>query len=163
MKLYYHSPIGIIELSGDEAGLQSCSFLSASSRKVGQESEIEAKVKEAPAPLKEAWQQLDEYFAGCRQRFSLKLNLQGTPFQKKVWAELQKIPYGQTRSYGEIARACGYPGGSRAVGQANHHNPVVIIIPCHRVVGSDGRLVGFGAGLWRKKWLLQHEARHQEF
>jgi len=163
MNLYYHSPIGIIELSGDEAGVKSCSFLAANSRKAEDESEIEGQVKKAPGPLKEAWKQLDEYFSGLRKSFSVKLNLKGTAFQKKVWAELQKIPYGQTRSYGEMARACGRPGASRAVGQANHRNPVVIIVPCHRVVGSDGRLVGFGAGLWRKKWLLQHEARHQEF
>lgn len=161
MKLYYHSPIGIIELSGDQEGLQGCSFLPANSRKAGGEPETELKPENAPEPLKEAWKQLDEYFSGQRRSFSVRLNLQGTPFQKRVWAELQKIPYGQTRSYGEIARACGRPGASRAVGQANHNNPIVIIIPCHRVVGSDGRLVGFGGGLWRKKWLLQHEARHQ--
>lgn len=160
MELYYHSPIGIIKLSGDDSGLRSCSFVAAGSKK-SEEAGTEKKLKKAPRPIREAWKQLDEYFAGQRKSFSVKLNLQGTSFQKKVWEELQKIPYGQTRSYGEIARACGRPRASRAVGQANHKNPVVIIVPCHRVVGSDGRLVGFGGGLWRKKWLLQHEARHQ--
>ncbi len=160
-ELYYHSPIGLIRLIGDESGLRSCSFVTSNSGETESWLEAEKKLNKAPGPVLEACKQLDEYFAGKRKKFSVKLNLEGTTFQKRVWEELQKIPYGQTRSYGEIARACGHPGASRAVGQANHSNPVVIIIPCHRVVGSDGRLVGFGGGLWRKKWLLQHEARHQ--
>jgi methylated-DNA-[protein]-cysteine S-methyltransferase len=109
--------------------------------------------------LQEALRQLDGYFKGQRQRFKVKLNLQGTEFQKKVWRCLQTISYGQTRSYQEIAEACGHPLAFRAVGGANHCNPVAIIVPCHRVIGSDGSLTGFGAGLWRKKWLLEHEKK----
>ncbi len=85
--------------------------------------------------------------------------LEGTAFQKKVWRELQKIPYGQTATYKEIARAVGREGAGRAVGQANHFNKIAIVIPCHRVVGSGGSLVGYGGGLWRKKWLLRHEQK----
>ncbi|MGB9764265.1 MAG: methylated-DNA--[protein]-cysteine S-methyltransferase [Candidatus Saccharicenans sp.] len=155
MKIYYHSPIGILELSGDEKGLRSCSFVR---EKKGQEGLAGSSLPVVvPRPLKEAWQQLDQYFKGQRQRFSVKLNLSGSPFQKKVWEKLKEIPFGQTRSYKDIAVACGHPAAFRAVGGANHKNPVVIIIPCHRVIGRDGRLIGFGAGLWRKKWLLQHE------
>ncbi|MBC7362367.1 MAG: methylated-DNA--[protein]-cysteine S-methyltransferase [Candidatus Aminicenantes bacterium] len=158
MKLYYHSPIGIIELKGDEKGLQSCSFVKK--KKEAEKSEMKSWLENTPESLKEAWQQLDEYFKGQRQSFSVKLNLSGTEFQKKVWQELQKIPFGQTKSYREIAEACGHPGAFRAVGGANYRNPVVIIVPCHRVIGADGSLTGFGAGLWRKKWLLEHEKKY---
>ena len=101
--------------------------------------------------------QLSEYFAGTRQEFTLPLSPKGTPFQQKVWAALQTIPYGQTRSYGEIARQIGSPKAARAVGMANHHNPIAILIPCHRVVGQNGALTGYAGGLERKKALLQLE------
>ena len=158
MKTYYHSPIGLIELTGNETGLETCSFLRKSGQELSSE-EIKASLVGAPESLLAARQQLDEYFKGIRREFSLPLRLEGTSFQKKVWSELQTIPYGQTRSYSQVASACGRPGAARAVGRANHDNPLVIIIPCHRVIGADGGLVGFGAGLWRKAWLLNHERK----
>ena len=108
--------------------------------------------------LSEARRQLEEYFAGRRQAFDLPLALAGTPFQQRVWAALAQIPYGATLSYGELARNVQCPGGARAVGLANGRNPVAIVIPCHRVIGADGRLTGFGGGLDRKAALLQLEA-----
>ncbi len=159
MELYYHSPIGIIVIEGDSAGVGNCSFLKEKSRQ-GKEAARQTSLPEsAPPALKEAWQQLDEYFKGRRRQFTVKLRLSGSEFQKRVWAELQKIPFGQTRSYGQIAAACGRPGAARAVGGANNKNPVVIFVPCHRVIGSDGSLTGFGGGLWRKEWLLRHEKK----
>lgn len=109
----------------------------------------------------EVRRQLGEYFAGRRRRFELPLAPEGSPFQQRVWAVLQSIPYGETRSYGELARALGRPGASRAVGAANGANPIPIVIPCHRVIGADGSLTGFGGGLEAKKLLLDLEARHR--
>jgi methylated-DNA-[protein]-cysteine S-methyltransferase len=103
--------------------------------------------------------QLAEYFAGRRTRFELPLAPRGTAFQRAVWAELQRIPYGETATYGEIARALGKPGASRAVGGANHENPISIVIPCHRVIGADGSLTGYGGHVSRKRRLLDLEAR----
>jgi methylated-DNA-[protein]-cysteine S-methyltransferase len=105
----------------------------------------------------EAVEQLDAYFAGDRTDFDLDLNLVGTAFQRKVWEALLTIPYGETRSYGEIARQIGSPGAFRAVGLANGHNPIGIIVPCHRVIGSNGSLTGYGGGLDRKRALLELE------
>jgi len=112
-----------------------------------------------PPILGECCRQLEEYFSGKRRRFDLALDLQGTEFEKKVWRQLLRIPYGQTASYQETAQAIGRPKAVRAVGAANGKNLVAIIVPCHRVIGRDGRLVGYGGGLWRKKWLLDHESR----
>ena len=103
--------------------------------------------------------QLDEYFRGERKTFDLPLAPKGTDFQKKVWNALQEIPYGETRTYGEIAAAVGNPKAARAVGMANHKNPIGIIIPCHRVVGADGKLVGYAGGMDKKEWLLQLERK----
>jgi len=108
--------------------------------------------------LTEAAQQLSDYFAGHRRTFDLPLAPKGTDFQQSVWRALTEIPYGETRSYGEIAKALGNPNASRAVGMANHRNPIPIIIPCHRVIGADGSLTGYGGGLPRKKYLLALEA-----
>ena len=113
----------------------------------------------APTALAlEVERQLQEYLAGERQAFELPLKLQGTPFQEAVWAELQRIPYGVTRSYGEVAAALGNPRACRAVGAANNRNPIGIIVPCHRVVGSDGSLVGYATGVEHKRFLLELEA-----
>jgi len=155
VRLYYRSPIGIIELRGNKRGLQGSSFVKGREGQ-GKSTELLG-MADIPEPLKEAWRQLDEYFKGQRRNFSLKISLRGSAFEKKVWRQLRKIPFGQTRSYKDIAEACGHPAAYRAVGGANHKNPVAIIIPCHRVIGSNGKLTGFGAGLWRKRWLLQHE------
>jgi methylated-DNA-[protein]-cysteine S-methyltransferase len=105
----------------------------------------------------EAVEQLEAYFAGDRTEFDLELDLVGTQFQRRVWAALQAIPYGETRSYGEIARQIGSPRACRAVGLANGHNPIGIIVPCHRVIGSNGSLTGYGGGLGRKRALLELE------
>jgi methylated-DNA-[protein]-cysteine S-methyltransferase len=102
--------------------------------------------------------QLDAYFAGERETFDLAFAPHGTPFQLRVWAELEKIPFGETISYSELARRLGDPKLVRAVGLANGRNPISIVIPCHRVIGADGSLVGYGGGLERKQWLLEHEA-----
>ena len=104
--------------------------------------------------------ELLEYFAGTRTEFTVPLSPAGTDFQRAVWRALQRIPYGETRAYGEIAEAVGRPGAARAVGTANHRNPIPIIIPCHRVVGSNGQLCGFGGGLGVKRLLLELEASH---
>ena len=104
--------------------------------------------------------QLDEYFAGRRTTFDLQLNAAGTAFQKKVWGALAEIPYGETASYGQTAAAIGVPDAARAVGLANGQNPISIIVPCHRVIGANGSLTGYGGGLDAKKWLLSHEAAH---
>ena len=110
--------------------------------------------------LQECVRQLRAYFDGSLTVFDLPLNPQGTPFRRRVWAALQAIPYGETRSYGQLAKALDCPGAARAVGGANHHNPIAIIIPCHRVIGADGSLTGYGGGLAMKDWLLRHERRH---
>ena len=112
-----------------------------------------------PGPSAEAARQLEEYFSGERTAFELELALAGTSFQRRVWAELQAIPYGETVSYGELARRIGRPTASRAVGLANGKNPVAIIVPCHRVVGADGSLTGYGGGLDRKRFLIGLEQR----
>ena len=146
-KAFYKSPIGPLEVAGTEAGILWIEF---SRRRA---------VPAGPAApcLKECIRQLDEYFAGRRRSFSLRLDLRGTPFQKRVWDELLKIPFGRTVSYKDVAARLGNPRSTRAVGGANHRNPVSIVVPCHRVVGADGGLTGYGGGLWRKEWLLAHE------
>ena len=111
------------------------------------------------APFTEARQQLSEYFAGARTVFDLPTAATGTPFQQRVWQALRAIPHGRTASYGDIARAIGNPKAVRAVGLANGRNPLSIVVPCHRVIGSDGSLTGYGGGVERKQWLLAHEAR----
>jgi methylated-DNA-[protein]-cysteine S-methyltransferase len=110
------------------------------------------------APFRDAITQLRAYFAGTLRAFDLPLAPAGTDFQKNVWSALAAIPFGETRSYGAIAREIGRPGAARAVGLANGSNPISIIVPCHRVIGADGTLTGYGGGLDRKRWLLAHEA-----
>jgi len=112
--------------------------------------------------LREAARQLQSYLAGQRQSFDLPLDPQGTPFMRRVWQALLEIPYGETRSYGDIARAVGNPKACRAVGQANHRNPISIFIPCHRVIGSSGQLVGYGGGLEIKEFLLRLEGNPEK-
>jgi methylated-DNA-[protein]-cysteine S-methyltransferase len=110
-------------------------------------------------PLPVVARQLKEYFAGKRRQFDLPLRMEGTEFQRRVWRELTEIPFGETRSYGQLAKRLNNPNGSRAVGLANGRNPIAIIVPCHRVIGADGSLTGFGGGIDRKEWLLTHEGR----
>lgn len=144
---YYHSPIGWLQIRGSVKGISAVRFL---------DEEIVTNDK-CPASLLTSLQQLDEYFNNKRKSFNLKFDLNGTDFQKKVWNELLKIPFGKTCSYIDVAIKLGEKMALRAVGNANGKNPVPIIIPCHRVIGSNGKLVGFGGGLWRKKWLLDFE------
>jgi methylated-DNA-[protein]-cysteine S-methyltransferase len=112
------------------------------------------------APLAATVVQLNEYFNGGRREFDLPLYFEGTTFQRRVWQELTEIPYGETWSYGQLARRIGKPSASRAVGLANGRNPISILVPCHRVIGADGSLTGYGGGLERKRWLLAHEGLH---
>jgi methylated-DNA-[protein]-cysteine S-methyltransferase len=144
----YWSEIGPFEIVGTDEGIVTIRF----------NTDPLVTDNKLPASMTECLQQLEEYFKGRRQKFDLPLLLVGTDFQKAVWRQLQKIPFGQTASYGDIARAIDRPKAYRAVGNANNKNPVPLIVPCHRVIGSDGKLVGFGGGLWRKQWLLDHES-----
>lgn len=146
------SPAGRLLLAGDESALRFLLF-SRGSKARGPAPDW----TENPAPFAEAIRQLDEYFGGRRTGFDLRLAPEGTRFQKAVWEELCRIPYGETISYGELARRIGNPSASRAVGLANGSNPIAIVIPCHRVIGSSGRLTGFGGGLDVKEMLLQLE------
>ena len=107
-----------------------------------------------------AARQLEEYFSGSRREFDIPMDMGGTDFQKKCWQALMEIPYGETRSYSDIAMQVGSPKGVRAVGMANHVNPIPIIVPCHRVVGKNGSLTGYAGGLDMKTWLIEHEKRH---
>jgi methylated-DNA-[protein]-cysteine S-methyltransferase len=116
-----------------------------------------AEWKEAPGKLRPYVRDLEQYFAGRRREFSFELDLRGTDFQQRCWQALLDIPYGKTRTYADIAQAVGQPRGFRAVGMANHDNPVAIVVPCHRVIASDGTLGGYGGGLPTKRWLLELE------
>lgn len=150
------SPVGDICLTASDRGLVSLEFFS--SRKINRLGIHEP--SEANPILQRAEKQLAEYFAGKRKNFDLRLDLQGTIFQLKAWQELQKIPYGQTISYGEQAKRVGDVKKARAVGMANGRNPVAIIVPCHRVIGANGSLTGFSSGLPIKEFLLKLESSH---
>lgn len=151
---YLESPIGTLLLAGDGAGLQQILFSTE-----GRPARPEPEWEENPSALADAVRQFKAYFAGELENFDLSLAPQGTPFQQRVWSELQKIPYGETISYGELARRIGNPKASRAVGLANGSNPLSIVIPCHRVIGSNGKLTGYGGGLPIKEKLLALERR----
>ena len=144
---YYKTPIGTAKIAGDKNGIQSISVL---------DEDIDTS-KEIPQELQKCVSQLDEYFAGKRTEFNLKLNPQGTDFQKSVWRHLATIPFGETQSYGQLAATLERPKASRAVGAANGANPIAIILPCHRVIGGNGSLTGFGGGLPTKEYLLTLE------
>ncbi len=146
---YYESPIGIIKIVGTENAITHLLFIDKREPASGS----------IPTVLNSMGSQLDEYFAGRRKKFDIPILMQGTPFQEKVWQELLKIPYGVCMSYGEIAQRIGQKKASRAVGSANHLNKLPIIIPCHRVIGKNRKLVGYAGGVWRKEWLLEHEQR----
>ena len=145
------SPIGELILVGSEAGLREVLW-----KELGLPPGAQIR---SCAVLEDAADQLGAYFAGELRLFALPLDLVGTPFQLRAWRALADVPYGATVSYGEQARRLGRPAAARAVGAANGRNPVPIVLPCHRIVGADRSLVGFGGGLDRKAWLLEHEAR----
>ena len=144
------SPIGDLVLTGDGTAITGV-YMGEPPRG------IDPAWREDPAPFRAAVEQLAAYFAGERQTFDLDLAPRGTAFQVDVWRALRTIPYGETRSYGQLAAQIGRPGASRAVGAANGSNPLSIVVPCHRVIGADGRLTGYGGGLPRKQWLLSME------
>ena len=150
---YMETPIGKLLLAGDGDSLTLLGFPGGSMAR-----RHESDWKQDPAPFAEVRQQLDQYFAGQRQQFDLPLAPQGTEFQQRVWAALQEIPFGETWSYGQLARHIGKPKASRAVGAANGLNPIPVIIPCHRVIGASGKLTGFGGGLDAKRYLLNLES-----
>jgi len=150
---YYKSPIGILKIIGNDEGIQIIDYT--------EENSFEKKAI-ASSVIKKCILQLDEYFSGKRKEFSLKLNPQGTNFQVKVWQELLNVSYGKTRSYLQQSKALGDVKAIRAVGTANGKNPISIIVPCHRIIGSDGSLTGYAGGIWRKKWLLEHESGYKQ-
>ncbi len=143
---YLHTPLGTVVLCGSHRGVSSVSF-----------TQDPPTVEQIPSSLALACEQLTAYFEGRRTRFEVPLCIEGTPFQQEVWQALLEIPFGETCSYRELARRMGAPEAVRAVAAANAKNPLAILIPCHRVVGSDGALTGYAWGIWRKKWLLAHE------
>lgn len=146
---YYQSPIGKICITGSEDAITSISFTDGDSAlQPASESGL----------VKECAKQLQAYFSGSIRKFSLQLEAQGTEFQESVWKSLLRIPFGETRSYAQMALVLGNPKVIRAAASANGANPIAIVIPCHRVLGSDGKLVGYSGGLWRKEWLLRHES-----
>lgn len=147
---YLSSPIGILKLEADENGI--CSL------EICRDENVEVTEKPVCPILKKAKEELAEYFSGKRKVFTVPVSIHGTDFQMKVWESLKKIPYGETRCYGEIANDIGNSKAARAVGMANNRNPVMIIVPCHRVIGKDGSMVGFGGGLAAKEYLLRLES-----
>ena len=149
------SPIGPLLLAGDRDALHFLSFPSGHKAFGPREG-----WHEDPTPFDAVRRQLDAYFAGTLTRFDLRLAPQGTAFQTRVWQLLAEIPYGTTRSYGALATRLGTPNASRAVGAANGANPIPIILPCHRVIGADGRMTGYAGGLWRKEKLIRIEAAY---
>ena len=153
---YMKSPVGKLLVAGDEKGLHLINF-----PRNGKPSLPEAEWQENPKPLQEALRQLEAYFAGILKTFSLSLCLNVSPFQKKVLTALCRVPYGETISYGKLAKNIGNPKASRAVGQANARNPLPIVIPCHRVIGSTGKLTGFGGGITVKQSLLDLEKQYR--
>lgn len=150
--IFFNSPLGIIEITGDDSSVSGIDFVDENMDDLPENSE-------SPA-LSKCASQLEEYFSGKRKIFDVPLKLDGTTFQEKVWEALKEIPYGETRSYQDIAIMTGNPRAVRAVGGANNKNPVGVIVPCHRVIGKDGSLTGYGGGLCRKKWLLEHEKNY---
>lgn len=149
---HMNTPIGRLRLVGDDNALFSVTMDEQRHARLD-----DAGWQQNEAAFAEVRRQLDAYFEGRRTTFDLPLAPAGTAFQKKVWAALADIPFGHTENYGELARRIGSPGAARAVGLANGRNPIPIIVPCHRVIGADGSLTGYGGGIERKRWLLEHE------
>lgn len=152
-RIYHDSPVGLLEITADENAVTGLYFAEANGKR---------EEENTNSILKDCIKQLTEYFSGKRKVFGTKVNPDGTGFQKSVWNELLKIPYGETVSYGEIAERIGNPKSVRAVGLANGSNPVSIIIPCHRVIGKNGSLVGYGGGIQNKRFLLELEQKYSK-
>lgn len=152
----YDSPVGPLLLATDRDGLRVLGL----PRRNGKPMAPAPNWSRRAAALRDVARQLDGYFAGTRHRFELELNLKGTPFQLAVWNLLLEVPFGDTQSYGALARKMGSVSASRAVGAANGANPIAIVVPCHRIIGTNGSLTGYGGGLPTKEFLLTHERRH---
>lgn len=155
---YYQSPVGVLEIRSDEDTINAILFTNSWKGSTLDESVLHFE-RPTTEVIGKCLQQLDEYFSGERKEFSLPIRQSGTPFQQTVWKELCNIPYGTTISYLTLSKRIGNVKAIRAVGTANGNNNISIVIPCHRVIGSNGNLVGYGGDLWRKKWLLDHEAK----
>lgn len=151
--LDYASPLGIIEIKGNEEGIFSVLFVERQQVEFFQQADTFA-------ILINCFTQLDEYFKGERLEFSVPFIIEGTAFQQSVWQALTTVPYGKTASYKEIAILVGNEKAVRAVGTTNSKNLISIIVPCHRIIGTNGKLTGYAGGLWRKEWLLEHEQNH---
>jgi methylated-DNA-[protein]-cysteine S-methyltransferase len=166
MRLSYHvmsSPLGLLFLARSETGLKCLRFMDRKSikRMIAAHEKIWPGAEWTPSllELKPVVDQLEAYFCGALARFDYPLDPDGTEFQRQVWKALLDIPFAEKRSYGQVAKAIRQPRAARAVGLANNQNPIAIVIPCHRVVGANGALTGYGGGVKRKRWLLEHEAR----
>ena len=142
-----NTPLGIAQITGDANGITQISVID--------EGDVSSEI---PTGLQNAVTELNDYFLGKRTHFDFKLNPKGTEFQQKVWQALLEIPYGKTCSYMDLSKKLGDVKAIRAVASANGKNPLWIVVPCHRVIGTDGSLTGYAGGLWRKKWLLEHES-----
>jgi len=169
VRLAYHmmsapQPIGLLFLARTSKGLRYLEFMNRRSLKRVIAAHAEANPGATWEPslldLKSVTEQLESYFLGTLREFEIPLDTLGSEFQLKVWSALSRIPFGATRTYGDIAREVDQPRAARAVGLANHDNPVAIVVPCHRVIGANGSLTGYGGGVNRKRWLIEHEARH---
>lgn len=152
---FIDSPLGDLLVTRDDGGVNGL-YLPTGKRP----RRVDPSWQRDDADFDDIRRQLAEYFAGSRQHFDLALHPAGSAFQQQVWLALRDIPYGQTTSYGKTAAAIGAPGSARAVGLANGQNPISIVVPCHRVIGADGSLTGYGGGIEAKRWLLDHEAKH---
>lgn len=152
-KLTVTTPIGLLQIIATDKAIVSATPTDHEENIVGNEA--------ANKLAQECKVELAEYFAGKRKKFDLPLKQEGTQFQKKVWQELKQIPYGETRTYGEVAKLMGHPKAARAIGMANHNNPILILVPCHRVIGADGSLTGYAAGIEAKKYLLEFEKKNK--
>ena len=150
MHTYLSSPLGTLRLTGEAAGVSAITCLNHPLPDL-------PLPRNLPVPLQQAHDQLIDYFNGIRKDFTFLMSPVGTAFQQRVWAALLTVPFGQTRSYLSLSRELGDEKAIRAVAAANGRNPLAIVIPCHRVIGSDGSLTGYAGGLWRKQWLLEHE------
>ena len=155
---YYQSPLGALEIRSTGSAISDVLFVNSWKGAKVNEAELSFVKPKSPA-IKACIKQLDEYFAGKRTEFNIHILQVGTEFQQTVWNELCRIPYGRTISYLELSKRIGNVKAIRAVGTANGNNSVCIIVPCHRVIGSNGELVGYGGDLWKKKWLLEHEGK----
>jgi methylated-DNA-[protein]-cysteine S-methyltransferase len=145
---YYSSPIGLIKITGSGEAIYSLLFA---------ETKDELPSPAPPSLFETCTEQFDDYFRGQLKNFSLPVKFEGTSFQQQVWTQLTAIPFGRTTSYSSLARQLNNPNAVRAIGSTNGKNKLCIVVPCHRVIGNDGNLVGYAGGLWRKQWLLEHE------